>query len=284
MFETIVQQVLYGATYLLIAYALLYLNKVGSDWYAKSKGLDNDHAIEEESNLAVALRKSGLYLGIMLGMYGVISGPSAGYFKDVFDIITYGVIVSIFFGFARTFNDFVVLGRMGNTEQVKRGNIAVGLVEFGAFIATGIIAMSTMIGEGGGYIGAILFFIFGQIVLLLVTVIYEWVTPWHVKAEIKNGNAAAGLRLGGLMVAVAIAISGAVATDFVSWDYNLMVLGVNGVLAVFFMVLISFGIDRFFFGGTDIQTEIVRDKNIAAIGVVTALQIAGGFAISAAIV
>lgn len=284
MYENYIQPVLSGASFLLIAYLLLYLNKVASDWYAKSKGLDNDHAIEEDSNLAVGLRKSGLYLGIMLGMYGVISGPSAGYWQDVFDVATYGLVVSIFFVFARGFNDFVVLGHVSNTAEVKRGNLAVGLVEFGAFIATGIIAMSSMIGEGGGYLGAILFFVAGQIVLLLVTLVYEWVTPWSVKDEIKKGNAAAGLRLGGLMVAVAVAIHGAIAVDFVSWDYNLRVLAVNGIIAVIFMLLISVVIDRFFFRGTNIETEIVRDRNVAAIGVVTALQIAGAFAISAAVI
>lgn len=284
MFDTILQQALFGACFLLLAYAMLYLNKIASDAYARSKGLDNDYEIEEENNLAVSLRKSGLYLGIMIGMYGVISGPSSGLYQDLFDIATYGVIVSLFFMVARAFNDFVVLGSMSNTEEVKKGNIAVGLVEFCAFIATGIIAMSSMIGQGGGYLNAIAIFVFGQIALLAVTLLYEGATPWSVKDEIAKGNAAAGLRLGGLMIAVAVALSGAIAIDFRSWEYNLMVLAVDGLLAVFFMLLISLGIDRFFFSGTDIKTEIVRDRNVAAICVVTALQIAGALAISAAVV
>jgi uncharacterized membrane protein YjfL (UPF0719 family) len=284
MWYSILMQALTGACFILVAYVLLYFNKSVSDIYARTKGLDNDHAIEEGSNLAVALRKSGLYLGIMLGMYGVISGPSQGLMKDIIDVSVYGLIVSVFFVIARGFNDFVVLGYVDNTKEVKNGNVAVGLVEFCAFIATGIIAMSSMSGQGGNYLTAIGFFVIGQLVLLCVTLFYEWFTPWSVKNEIMDGNVAAGLRLGGLMVAIAISLHGAIAIDFESWGKNLTVLAIDGALAVLFMSLISLSLDRFFFKGTDVGTEIVRDQNVAAIAVVTALQIAGALAISAAVV
>ncbi len=278
-----VSTALYGACYMAIVYLLLYGNKLLSDWYARTKGYDADHAIEEQSNLAVALRRAGLYLGIMLGMYGVISGPSRGLVLDLWDIASYGVIVSVFFVFARGFNDMVVLGSMRNTDEVKGGNIAVGLVECGALIATGVIAMASMQGQGGSYLTAVIFFIIGQLALLAVTLVYEWVTPWSVGDEIKTGNPAAGLKLGSLMVAVAIATSGAIAVDFTSWGNNLTILVFDGGLAVLFMMALSYLIDRFFLPGTDIETEIVRDRNVAALAVVAALQIAGAFVIAAAV-
>lgn len=280
----VIKPALFGACYVAVVYLLLYANKVLSDWYAHTKGYDADNAIEEESNLAVALRRAGLYLGIMLGMYGVISGPSRGLLLDLWDIASYGAIVSVFFVFARGFNDLVVLGSMSNTDEVKNGNVAVGLVECGALIATGVVAMASMQGQGGSYMTAIAFFIIGQLALLAVTVVYEWVTPWSVSDEIKAGNPAAGLKLGSLMVAVAIATSGAVAVDFTSWGENLTILVVDGGMAVFFMMVLSYVIDRFFLPGTNIETEIVRDRNVAALTVVAALQIAGAFVIAAAVV
>jgi uncharacterized membrane protein YjfL (UPF0719 family) len=228
---------LYGAAYLAIAYTLLYCNKLLSDWYSHSLGFDPDDEIEEKSNLAVGLRRAGLYLGIMLGMYGVISGPSRGFLLDLFDIATYGAIVSVFFVFARAINDMIVLGTAKNTEQVKNGNVGIALVECGALIATGIIAMSSMSGVGGNYLTAMAFFAIGQLLLLAVIVVYEWVTPWHVRKELHRGNPAAGLKVGSLMVAVAIATSGAISVDFLSWTKNLTILAVDGALAVFFMML-----------------------------------------------
>jgi uncharacterized membrane protein YjfL (UPF0719 family) len=279
-----IQQALMGACYLFIAYVLMYFNKWINDICARFAGLNNDYAIEEESNLPVALRSAGLYLGVMLGMYGVISGPSHGIVQDLWDTATYGLLVSVFMVIARYFNDRVVLGSINNTKEVQRGNLAVGIVECGAFIATGIIAQSSMAGLGGGYATAVGFFIIGQVALLAVTVVYEFATPWSVHDEIAKGNAAAGLRLAGIMVAIAVALSGAIGIDFESWEYNLTILGIDGGLAILFMTMISYGVDRIFFSGTDIQTEIVRDRNVAAISVVTALQIAGALAISAAVV
>lgn len=273
-----------GVAYMVVAYTFIYGNKLAADFWAKGKGFDVDYAIEEESNLAAALRRGGLYLGLMIGMYGVISGPSDGLVADMAAIILYGAIVSVFFLGARIFNDFVLLGHMSNTSEVKNGNVAVGWVEAGGFVATGIIAMSSMMGEGGGWYTAVGFFIVGQLLLLLVSVVYEVVTPWSVRDEISKGNPAAGLKLGGLMVAIAVAIHGAIATDFVSWQYNLSILAVEGVIAVVLMMIISYTVDRLFLPNTTIETEIVRDKNVAAISKVVALQIAAALCISAAVI
>jgi uncharacterized membrane protein YjfL (UPF0719 family) len=284
MAYNIAMMALYGAVYMALMYLLVYCNKQWCDYWSKRRGLNVDYAIEEDSNFAVALQRAGLYLGLAIGMYGVISGPSAGFTKDVLAILGYGSLVSVFFLGARVFNDYVILGFVRNEEQLKRGNRAVGFVECGGYIATGIIAMSSMIGQGGNALTAISFFIIGQILLLAVSYLYGLMTRWNLRTEIENGNAAAGLLLGGIMVAVAIAIHGAIASDFVSWGDNLTLLAIEGSLAVAFMLLLSKVVDWLFLPGTDIETEVVRDKNIAAITVVVATKIVGALAISAAVV
>lgn len=283
LFET-VGHLLYGVAYMVIAYAFIYGNTLAMNRYSLSRGLDVIDAIEEQSNLAVALRRSGLILGLMIGMYGVIAGPSYGFITDLMLVAGYGALVSALFLGARIFNDFVILGHMSNTDEVKNGNVAVGWIEAGGFVATGIIAMSSMMGEGGGWTTALGFFAIGQILLLLVTVLYEVITPWSVREEVRKGNPAAGLKVGGLLVAVAVAIHGAIAIDFISWPFNLSVLVIEGSVAVILMMAISLGVDRIFLKRTDIQTEIVRDQNVAAITMIVALQIAGALCISAAVV
>jgi uncharacterized membrane protein YjfL (UPF0719 family) len=274
-----------GLVYVAIAYILIYGNKAAADWYGLKKDLDANHAIEEDSNLAVGLRRAGLYLGLGIAFEGVISGPSSGSFIiDVAAVITYGLIASVFFLGARVINDWVVLGSMSNTTEIKEGNVAVGLVEFGAFIATGLIARASMLGEGGGYTTAVVFFLIGQALLLAVALGYEIVSPYKVRAAIKDGNAAAGLRVGGLMIALAVGINGAVAYDFVSWTHNLSFLAIDGGIVILFMIGTSLVVDRFFLPGTNIVTEIERDKNVAAISVVVAMNIVAGLVISASII
>lgn len=273
-----------GAAFMLIMYTFIYGNKRWCDFWAKKRGLDVDHAIEEESNQAVALQRAGLYSGIAIGMYGVISGPSTGFVSDVLSIIGYGALVSLFFLGARTFNHNVVLRYVDNTAELKRNNVAVGWVECGSYIATGIMAMSSMMGQGGNALSSIGFFVIGQLLLLLIAVLYERTTKWSVREEIVKGNAAAGLLFAGLNVAVAVALHGAIATDFVSWQYNLPFLLLEGTIAVVLMMILSRFVDWLFLPGTDIETEVVRDQNVAAITVVVAMKVAGALAISAAVI
>ena len=96
---------LQGFTFLTIVYLFMYLNKIVSDLYAERKGYKTNYAIEEDSNLAVSLRRSGLYLGIAIAMMGIIIGPSAGFYNDVMGTIFYGAVISALFFVARQVND-----------------------------------------------------------------------------------------------------------------------------------------------------------------------------------
>lgn len=273
-----------GAVFIGIMYALIYLNKLWCDWRMRADDLDVDHAIVEESNLAAALSRGGLYLGISIGMYGVISGPSTGFLNDVLAVAGYGALVSLFFFGARLFSSTVVLRYVKNVKELKKGNCAVGFVEGGSFLATGIMAMSSMMGTGGNAFTAIGFFVIGQALLLVASFIYEVTTKWSVQKEISEGNAAAGLLFAGIAVAMAVALHGVIASDFVSWTYNLTFLLIEGCVALAFMLVLSLVVDWLFLPKTSIETEIARDKNVAAVTVVVAMKIAGALAISAAII
>ncbi len=274
---------LVGVVHIIIALGFIYLNKVGSDLYAKARGYNADHLIEEEGNLAVALSRSGLYLGIALGMCGVLIGHSKGLMLDIIAQLKYGAMVSVLFVGARAFNDYVILRSVRNSNEVKNGNLAVALIQFGAFVATGFIAMASMIGESGGPQSALAFFVVGQLILWAVVLIYEWWTPWNVHEEVRKGNPACGFLIGSLMIAVSIALFNAVSVEFRGWWPTFLVFGVHAVAAVVIMIALSVSVDRVFFAGTNIETEVVRDQNLAAILVVTSIKIVGALMINFAI-
>lgn len=284
MIKNIVTMALTGAAMMAIMYLYTLCNKLWCDYWANRRGINVNHAIEEESNLALALERGGLYAGLAIGMYGVISGPSVGLINDLLSILGYGALVSAFFLAARVFNNTIVLRYVDSMKELKDGNLAVGWVKCGSYLATGIMAMSSMMGQGGNALSAIGFFVIGQMLLLLVSFLYELTTNWSVRAEVAKGNAAAGLLFAGIAVAVAISLHGAIAVDFESWSYNLPFLAIEGILAVSFMMVLSKFVDWLFLPGTNIETEVVRDQNVAAITVVVAMKIAGALAISAAVI
>ena len=111
-----------------------------------------------------------------------------------------------------------MMGRMNNDRECIKvfilrdgrtavGNSALGMVEAGMYIATGFILNGSMSGGGGSFsqslASALLFFVLGQVVLLAFGLVYETITPFHVRDEIRQNNLAAGIGLAGILVALA---------------------------------------------------------------------------------
>ena len=58
--------------------------------------------------------------------------------------------------------DKAMLPKLNNTEELKKGNVAVGFVEFGTLIMTGILAYASIKGDEGGVLSSIIYFFVGQ--------------------------------------------------------------------------------------------------------------------------
>ncbi|MGH7504301.1 MAG: DUF350 domain-containing protein, partial [Longimicrobiales bacterium] len=109
-----------------------------------------DVAIQEEGNIALGLRRAGLYLGITLGLIGAIRGPTAGFQADLIDLFLDGATLTVLILIATWVNDKLLLPRIDNLGALRAGNLAVGFVELAMFVATGLIAMGAYTGVGGG--------------------------------------------------------------------------------------------------------------------------------------
>ena len=78
--------------YLVCAYALFWIGKRAFDllhpaFRVTTELVDND-------NVALALALVGYYLGLVLTIGGVLSGPSHGLVEDMVDILLYGPLAS----------------------------------------------------------------------------------------------------------------------------------------------------------------------------------------------
>jgi len=271
-----------GVAFIAVAFLYMYLAKLISDRIA---GFEPDREIEERSNLAVALRRGGFYLAIPLGMFGAILGPGQGLASDLQVLALDGLLITLFMFVARQINDRITLRGLDNNQAVLSGNRAVGWAECGGYLATGIIAMASFYGEGdNGIVSAVVFFLLGQVMLLLVTRLYEMITPWSVVQAIDEGKTSAGLMVGGTMVAMAVILAGPIMGPGSGWQADLLGFAWYSVMGIVLMLLANPLIDRLFLPNTDIRTEIERDDNVAAIAVVVCVKIAMALMIHAAVV
>ena len=245
---------------------------------------DAAREIAENQNLAIALRRGGLYVGLATGMLGALSGGGGAFLSDLQTLALEGAVIVVFLFIAQAVTDAVVVHGVSNDAALKEGNVAVGLVEAGSYIATGLIAFGSFSGEGGGLPSALVFFVLGQIALLALAAVYEWLTSYSVIENIRGGNPAAGLMLGGTLVAFGFILNASLSGAFVGWQEDLLAFGISALTGMVLLLLLQWPIDRLFLPATTIKHEIETDRNAAAIGVVVSVKIALALVISAVVI
>jgi len=258
--------------YVAVIFALVLLAKYGFDyWFSSEAATTSDFEIEEASNLAVGIRRTGIYLGIPIGLLGTLMGESHGLWMDIMLIAQEGVLVMLFIFIASVISDKAILPNIANTDEVLSDNTAVACVEFGLYVATGLIAYGSFIGEGGGLVSALVFFGLGQLALIFCTKVYEAVTPYEVVEMISGGNTSAGVLLGGVITAIGLIIHSSISGPFVSWTIDIISFAAFALLGLLLLLVMQKCADWLFLPNTTIQTETQRDNNVSAMLVTVAL-------------
>jgi uncharacterized membrane protein YjfL (UPF0719 family) len=269
-----------GFINVIIGLFFIWLVKIIDDW--RTKDFDDDTHIDD-GNIAIGLRRAGLYLGVAIAVSGTLSSTSNGFFLDLVQLLIDGLIIVGFMFCSRFINDFIMLNHINNDEEcIKKfyladgneltGNTAVGVVEAGMYIATGFILNGSFAGSGGtffqGIASAVLFFILGQITLLFFGFLYENITPFNVRDEIKKNNLAAGIGLGGILMALGIILKSSIAGPFTGWLNDIAGFGMYACFGIVMLLIFRKAADVLLLPTTDITTEVTEDKNIAALIVV----------------
>jgi len=275
-----------GFLYVVVGIFFIWLVKKIDDW--RTKDFDDDTHIDD-GNIAVGLRRAGLYLGIAIALSGAVGGSSNGFFLDLIQLLFDGFIITGLMFSSRFINDFIMLGNIKNDRECIRefhgpdgkktvGNTAVGMVEAGMYIATGFILNGAISGTGGtffqGIASAIAFFILGQLTLLVFGFLYELITPFNARNEIKDNNLAAGIGLGGILMALGIILMSSISGPFTGWASDFAGFTIYAVFGIVMLLMARIVIDRLLLPTTNIATEVREDQNVAAMIVVESAIIA----------
>lgn len=262
-------------SFLGLYFAFFLLSKVLKDFWGAYKMNDQ---LRKEGNLAVALTLSGYYLAVTAIFVGALIGPSQGLIPDLMSVSIYSLLGIVFLNLSRWFNDKMILRKFCNTRQlVEERNMGVGAVQFGSYLATGLIMAGSISGQGGGILSALVFFILGQLSLLLFSLIYEWCLPYNIHVELKKKNTASGIAFGGTLIALSIIVMGAVSGDFGSWSTSLKGFFSLNALTFIFLPIVRAVMDRLIVPGGSLSRKIQQEQNLGA-GVLEA-TIAIGFSI-----
>ena len=255
-----------GFVFVIISVLIIGLAKFMAD--RRTTEFDDDAHIDD-GNLAVGLRRAGLYLGIAIALSATMGGDSKDFLSDVITLSADGILILICLFSCRYINDKIMLGHINNDQECMKGNAAVGIVEACMYIATGFVINGSLSGLSNtlmeSVLSTIVFFILGQFALLVFGYLYEVITPFNVRDEIKNGNLAAGLGLGGILVALGIILRSSIEGPFTGWSNDIINFGMYASYGIIMLLVFRVVIDKMLLPTTKLSVEIVEDKNVAAL-------------------
>lgn len=222
----------------------------------------------ERDNPAVGVSVAGYYVGVLIVMMGPLMTPSEAevpLWRDLLVTAGYATLGIVLLNISRAIIDRVLLRSFDTVKElVEDRNVGTGVVQMGAYVASGLMVAGALYGQGGGPHTALAMFALGQVGLLVYGGIYRLICRYDIHAEIENDNVAAGVSLGFNLIAVGVVLMKGVGGDFVDWEISLVKLALTYVIGVVMLIALRFLVDLVLLPGVNLHNEIVKDRNLNA--------------------
>ncbi len=246
--------------YLVCFYVLFWIGKLVYDFTTPSYKVRDE--LVEKNNAALAVAMVGYYFGLVLAIGGVMSGPSHGLKEDLVDVMIFGPLSILLMNLARGINDRLILHRfLVRDEIIRDQNAGTGVVLCASYIATGLVIYGAVSGELGTIFTSTVFWLLGQVALVLGGFVYNWITPYDVHTEIERDNVAAGVGFAGALVGLGNIVRQAVQGDFISWANDLQGFAGYVVLGLILLPIVRIATDKILLPGRRLSDEISGEEN-----------------------
>jgi len=266
-----VNQILPGFLYLAVVLVLLVIGKWVYDGLHRRFVLRTE--LVEKDNLAVALAVAGYYLGLVIVLGGVVSGPASfNVLDDVIGLVIFGLLGIVLLNLSAWINDKVVFSKFDNEKEiVEDRNAGMGAVEGGNYVAVGLITAGAMSGEGGVLPGLV-FWVLGLVALIVAGLLYDKITSYDLHEQIEKDNVAVGVAFAGVLVGFGNIIRLAGDGDFVSWNESLTEFGYYTVVGLILLPFVRIFADKVLLPGASLSDELVQDRPNLGAGFIEAVS------------
>ncbi len=262
-----VDQIVAGFVYLAVILVLLAVGKWVYDALHRRFVLRVE--LLEKDNLALAVTVAGYYLGLVIVLGGVVSGPaSVSLLDDVIGLAIFGALAIVLLNLSAWVNDRLVFSRFDNEREiVEDGNVGVGILEGANYVAVGLITAGALSGEGG-MASALVFWVTGLAALVVAGVLYDRITSYDLHDQIEGGNVAVAVAFAGVLVGFGNVIRLAGEGDFVSWNESLTEFGYYLVVGLVLLPLVRLFADKVLLPGARLADELVQERPNLGAGVI----------------
>ncbi|MCK5102560.1 MAG: DUF350 domain-containing protein, partial [Cyclobacteriaceae bacterium] len=217
-------------------------------------------------------------IGLVLAIGGIMMGETAGLLMDLLYIGVYGIIALILLNLSIIINDKIILRKFSVKKEITEDqNAGTGVLEGASSVATGLIIMGSVYGEGGGIDTVLIYWVVGQILLILTSFVYNWITPFDIHEHIEKDNVAVGIGMAGAMIAIGNLIRHGLMHDFESWYLTAEYIGIDAGIGLVFLPIARLIADKILLPGRNLTDELINQEkpNIGA-GIIEAFAYIGG--------
>lgn len=273
---TYIDAILTTLVYLSSSFVLFFIGKYL--YQLLHRGYNVREELVEKDNLAFALAHTGYFVGLVLSIGGIMMGETAGILTDLMYIGIYGFAALILLNLSIFINDKIILRKFSVQKEISEDrNAGTGVMEGASAIATGLIIMGSIYGEGGGLGTVVIYWIVGQALLILTSFVYNWITPFDIHEHIEKDNVAVGVGMAGAIIAIGNLVRHGLMHDFESWDITAETVAIDTGIGLVFLPIARFIADKILLPGRNLTDELVNQEkpNIGA-GIIEAFAYIGG--------
>lgn len=250
--------------------------------------ISNVNATKElavKDNPAFGISIAGVILAVTIVMSGAITGETnESVTKVITEIVIYGVLGIVLMAVTRFIFDKISMASFSISEQIRKGNVAVAILDAGNVIATAIIIKTILIWVSPetlfDYAMVAAEYVISQLILTLTAFyrikIFNSRFDKTLQDAVSHGNTAISWRFVGFTIATAFAVTASFETIFI---YPLIEETIGYFLwipaALIIMVIISIMaiiIDKTVLAGIDVSDEVDNQHNVA-IGVIQGISV-----------
>lgn len=255
--------ILYSILYLAASFILFYIGKVAYQIFHPKTNVSDE--LVEKDNFAFSVAYVGYFVGLVIALGAAVYGESNGWQIDLMDMGVYGLLTIILMNVSLIINDKIVLSKFSVKKEILEDrNVGTGVIEGANAVATGLIVLGAIHGDGHGFGGplvtGVLYWALGQFLLFITAKVYDLITPYNVHDEIEKDNVAVGIAMGGAIIAIANLIRFALMHDFESWIITVEDVAIDVAIGLAFLPLARFLTDKILLPGRKLTDEIVNQE------------------------
>lgn len=275
--------------YLLIdmAVAIILLGGIRYTMGLVGKVNTNDE-LAKKDNFAYGISMAGAIAAMGIALSGAITGESAGsYSIEIIGMFAYGLCGLILIKAGRYIHDKFALAQFNKHEEILKRNMSVAIVDAASVIATAIVVRAAIIWVEGltihTFIALISAWIISQLMLVLITRIFEWkynsTNGVTFQSALQAGQLALAIRYAGYLISTAMSVTAA--SYFIEFDALYLWQGITqwAIMSIALMLALTIftSIAKFIvLWGINRKAEVEDQQNLG----VAVIELATSFSIA----